>query len=70
MSIIKSFRIDSIDVKRGILIVKNDVFNKVYEVPVTQEELEFYTEAFDEALSKDMFLSIEYDEARGVIVDG
>lgn len=68
VSVTKLFMIESIDDVNRSIILANYVFNKRYKVAVSSEELEVYTEAFDDALSRNMFLSVEYDEKRGVII--
>lgn len=68
VSVTKLFMIESIDDVNRRIILANYVFNKRYKVAVSSEELEVYTEAFDDALSRNMFLSVEYDEKRGVII--
>ncbi|APC50355.1 hypothetical protein BME96_18915 (plasmid) [Virgibacillus halodenitrificans] len=67
-SFVDLFMIEEIDAENNQLILANYIFNKKVSYPVTDEEIERYAYAFDEAISQNMFLSVEYDEKRGVII--
>lgn len=62
------FMIEEIDAENNIVILANYIFNKRYEVAVSDNQLALYADAFDTALDHNMFLSVEYDERRGVIL--
>lgn len=62
------FMIEEIDAENNELVLANYVFNKRKRLTVTDEQIEYYAEAFDEALVKNIFLFVEFDEKRGVIV--
>lgn len=62
------FMIEEIDADNNELVLANYIFNKRNRVSVSDEQIEYYAEAFDEALLKNIFLFVEYDEKRGVIV--
>lgn len=62
------FLIEEIDAENNILILSNYIFDKRNKVSVTDEQIEYYAKVFDEALVKNLFLFVEFDEERGVIV--
>lgn len=68
MNVTELFIVESIDIENEIIVLKNYVFDKKHEVPVSSEELELYIEEFDDTLAKDMVLFVEYDEERGEII--
>jgi len=67
-SVVDLFMIEEIDAENNLLILANYIFDKKISYPVSDEEIERYAYAFDEAISQNMFLSVEYDEKRGVII--
>lgn len=67
-SAVDLFMIEEIDAENNMLILANYIFDKRISHSVTDEEIEKYAYAFDEAISQNMFLSVEYDEKRGVII--
>ena len=62
------FMIEEIDAENNELVIANYIFNKRNRVTVTDEQIQYYAEAFDEALVKNIYLFVEFDEKRGVIV--
>ncbi|TRZ39348.1 hypothetical protein CEQ21_07240 (plasmid) [Niallia circulans] len=62
------FMIEEIDAESNKLILANYVFNKRKEVSVSDERIAFYAQQFDQAVENNLFLFVEYDERRGVIV--
>lgn len=62
------FMIEEIDAESNKLILANYVFNKRKEVSVSDERIAFYVNQFDKAVENNLFLFVEYDESRGVIV--
>ncbi|MFP7474445.1 DUF5511 family protein [Niallia taxi] len=62
------FMIEEIDAESNKLILANYVFNKRKEVSVSDERIAFYANQFDKAVENNLFLFVEYDESRGVIV--
>ncbi|WP_437834532.1 DUF5511 family protein (plasmid) [Niallia taxi] len=62
------FMIEEIDAESNKLILANYVFNKRTEVSVSDERIAFYANQFDKAVENNLFLFVEYDERRGVIV--
>jgi len=62
------FMIEEIDEESNKLILANYVFNKRKEVSVSDERIAFYANQFDKAVKNNLFLFVEYDERRGVIV--
>jgi len=62
------FMIEEIDAESNKLILANYVFNKRKEVSVSDERIAFYANQFDKAVKNNLFLFVEYDERRGVIV--
>lgn len=62
------FMIEEIDAENNTLVLANYVFDKKVKVVVTDEKIEFYANAFDEAIERNIFLFVEYDEKRGVII--
>lgn len=62
------FMIEEIDAENNTLVLANYVFDKKVKVVVTDEKIEFYANAFDEAIERNIFLFVEYDEERGVII--
>ncbi len=62
------FMIEEIDAENNELVLANYVFNKRNRVSVSDEQIKSYAEAFDEALIKNIFLFVEFDEKRGIII--
>lgn len=62
------FMIEEIDAENNILVLANYIFDKRIKVSVSDEQIKYYAKSFDEALSKNIFLFVEYDEKRGVII--
>ena len=48
--------------------MKTNVFNKQRTYIATPEEAKMYTNFFMEALERNMFLCVEFDEDKGIIV--
>ncbi|KIO66595.1 hypothetical protein B4065_2282 [Caldibacillus thermoamylovorans] len=67
-SAVDLFMIEEIDAEKNLLVLANYIFDKKINYPVSDEDIEFYADAFDVALSKNMFLFVEFDEKRGVII--
>ncbi|MFB7304605.1 DUF5511 family protein [Heyndrickxia sporothermodurans] len=62
------FMIEEIDAENNVLILADYIFNKKSEVTVSEEQIKYYSEIFDQALLNNLFLFVEFDEKRGVIV--
>ncbi|MFI8496623.1 DUF5511 family protein [Peribacillus butanolivorans] len=62
------FMIEEIDAENNVLVLANYIFNKRNKVVVTDDQIKYYAEVFDEAVINNLFLFVEYDEKRGVIV--
>ncbi|MGG4263757.1 DUF5511 family protein [Peribacillus simplex] len=62
------FMIEEIDAENNVLVLANYIFNKRNKVVVSDDQIKYYAEVFDEAVIKNLFLFVEYDEKRGVIV--
>ncbi|MGG4037844.1 DUF5511 family protein [Heyndrickxia ginsengihumi] len=62
------FMIEEIDAENNVLVLADYIFNKRNKVMVSDEQIEFYARVFDEAVLKNLYLCVEYDEKRGVIV--
>ena len=62
------FMIEEIDAESNTLILINYVFKKKKEVTVSDERIAFYANQFDQAVENNLFLFVEFDERRGVIV--
>lgn len=62
------FMIEEIDAEHNTLVLANYIFDKKRKVIVSDEQIKYYAEAFDEALLKNIFLFVEFDEKRGVII--
>ncbi|MEY8742835.1 DUF5511 family protein [Bacillales bacterium AN1005] len=62
------FMIEEIVAESNTLILANYVFNKRKEVSVSDERIAFYADQFDKAIENNLFLFVEFDERRGVIV--
>ncbi|RBP59327.1 hypothetical protein DES36_11952 [Alkalibaculum bacchi] len=62
------FMIEEIDAENNVLCIANYILDKKAKVSVTDEQIEFYAITFDETIKRNMFLFVEYDEKRGVII--
>lgn len=63
------FMIEQIDAENNVIILANYVFNKRSVVNVSDEQIKFYARTFDEVVLKsNLYLFVEFDEKRGVIV--
>ncbi|MDK8747726.1 DUF5511 family protein [Streptococcus agalactiae] len=60
--------IQNIDVKNREIELVNYVFDKQRTYIATPEEAKMYTNFFMEALERNMFLCVEFDEDKGIIV--
>lgn len=67
-SVVDLFMIEEIRAEENVLVLANYVFDKKYYHQVPEEEIEKYAIAYDTAINQNMFLSVEYDEMRGVII--
>lgn len=62
------YMIESIDSENNLLTLSNYIFNKKSTVTVTNEQIEFYANAFDKSTEQNMYLFVEYNESEGVII--
>jgi len=62
------YMIEEINAEANELTLANYIFDKTVTLRVSDDEIRFYSKAFDDALSHNMFLFVEYDEKRGVII--
>jgi len=62
------FMIEEINAESNTLILTNYVFNKRKEVSVSDERIAFYANQFDQAEENNLFLFVEFDERRGIVV--
>lgn len=62
------FMIEDIDVKKNRIFLGNYVFDKKRVYMGSSEEIAFYYKAFHEALDRNIFLFVEYDDDRGIIL--
>lgn len=62
------FMIEQIIAEENVLVLADYVYDKKVHHVVTDEDIEKYANAFDSALNENMFLFVEFDEKRGVII--
>lgn len=67
-SAVDLFMIEEIDAEKNLLVLANYIYDKKINYPVSDEEMEIYTDTFDVAISKNIFLFVEYDEKKGIII--
>lgn len=64
------YMIEEIDAENNTLVLADYIFDKKVKVVVTDEEIEFYANAFDEAIERNIFLFLEFDEKEKKIISG
>lgn len=62
------YMIEGIDSKSGIIVLADYIFDKKISHQATAEEVEIYECFFYDALDRNIFLHVEYDEKRKIIV--
>lgn len=62
------FMIEQIIAEDNVLVLADYVYDKKVHHVVTDEDIEKYAIAFDNAVDENMFLFVEFDEKRGVII--
>lgn len=62
------YMIEQIDSENNLLILSNYFFNEKVKVTVTDQQIEFYANAFDKSLEQNMYLFVEYNESEGIII--
>ncbi|MDM5335771.1 DUF5511 family protein [Fictibacillus enclensis] len=67
-SVGKLYMIEEIDAENNVLVLANYIFDKRSKVVVSDEQIEYYAERFDDALCNNLFLFVEFDETRGAII--
>lgn len=62
------FMIENVDRDQQKIFLADYVFNKKRIYQGTPEEIAYFDSIFSEALERNIFLSVEFDETRGIIV--